>query len=59
MSEAPREEGANVFLFNASGHLTLCQHGDRRVAQLNADGRTFTTLADRYRGQRFNSEVDP
>ncbi|MGO8903335.1 MAG: hypothetical protein ACLQU5_34105 [Isosphaeraceae bacterium] len=35
----------------------LCQHGDRRVARLEAGG-TFTTLADRYNGKRFNCPND-
>ena len=39
------------------GWLVLCQHGDRRVARLEAEGR-FATRADRYRGQRFNSPND-
>ena len=38
--------------------LILCQHGDRRIARLNDDGKTFTTLADRYDGKRFNSPND-
>jgi gluconolactonase len=36
----------------------LCQHGDRRIARLNEDGKTFTTLVDRYQGKRFNSPND-
>lgn len=35
----------------------LCQHGDRRIARLESDGR-FTTLADRYDGKRLNSPND-
>jgi gluconolactonase len=35
----------------------LCQHGDRRVARREKDGR-FTTLADRYQGKRLNSPND-
>ncbi len=58
MSEAPYEEGANGLAFDAAGRLLLCQHGDRRVARLNDDGRTFATLADRFDGKRFNSPND-
>ncbi|MCF3652438.1 SMP-30/gluconolactonase/LRE family protein [Synoicihabitans lomoniglobus] len=58
MSEAPYEEGANGLMFDAGGHLVLCQHGDRRVARLNADGHTFSTLAGRFEGKRFNSPND-
>ena len=36
----------------------LAQHGDRRVARLNPDGKTFTTIVDRYDGKRFNSPND-
>jgi gluconolactonase len=52
------ESGCNGLTLNAEGKLTLCQHGDRRVARLNDDGKTFTTLADRYDGKRFNSPND-
>ncbi len=52
------ESGCNGLTLNAEGKLTLCQHGDRRIARLNDDGKTFTTLADRYEGQRFNSPND-
>jgi gluconolactonase len=33
------------------------QHGDRRVARLERDGK-FTTLAEKYQGKRFNSPND-
>ena len=52
-----REPGANGLAFDARGRLTLCQHGDRRVARLAADGR-FEALADRFEGKRFNSPND-
>ena len=51
------ESGANGLLFDRDGRLVLCQHGDRRMARLEKDG-TFTTLADRYQGKRFNSPND-
>ncbi len=51
------EPGSNGLLMDAQGRLTLCQHGDRRVARLDAGG-TFATLADRYDGKRFNSPND-
>ena len=51
------EPGSNGLLFDKEGRLVLCQHGDRRVARLEADG-SFTTLADRYDGKRFNSPND-
>lgn len=52
------ERGCNGLAFNGAGKLLLCQHGDRRVARLNDDGKTFTTLADRFEGKRFNSPND-
>jgi gluconolactonase len=52
------ESGSNALTFNADGKLVLCQHGDRRIALLNDDGKTFTTLADKYQGKRFNSPND-
>lgn len=51
------ESGSNGLLLDSAGRLVLCQHGDRRIARLERDGR-FTTLADRYRGKRFNSPND-
>lgn len=51
------ESGSNGLLLDARGRLLLCQHGDRRMARLEKDGR-FTTLVDRYRGKRFNSPND-
>ena len=52
-----REPGANGLALDKAGNLVLCQHGDRRVARLEKDG-TFTTLADKYLGKRFNSPND-
>ncbi|MGH7536185.1 MAG: SMP-30/gluconolactonase/LRE family protein, partial [Gemmatimonadales bacterium] len=44
-----REPGANGLAFDSAGRLVLCEHGDRRIARLEPDGRK-TTLADRYQG---------
>jgi gluconolactonase len=52
-----REPGSNGLAFDTEGRLLLCQHGDRRIARLEADGK-FTTLADRYEGKRLNSPND-
>ena len=51
------EPGSNGLTVDAQGRLTLCEHGDRRVARLEKNGRK-TTLADRYQGKRFNSPND-
>lgn len=54
---AGREPGANGLTFDPDGRLVLAEHGDRRVARLEADGRK-TTLAAHYRGRRLNSPND-
>lgn len=51
------EPGCNGLALDKKGNLILCQHGDRRVAQLEKDG-SFKTLADKYDGKRFNSPND-
>jgi len=56
------EPGSNGLVLDPQGRLVLCQHGDRRVARMNApldkpDAR-FVTLADRYMGKRLNSPND-
>jgi gluconolactonase len=53
-----RERGSNGLTLDPQGRLTLCQHGDRRVARLAADGRNFETVVDRFEGHRFNSPND-
>jgi gluconolactonase len=53
-----REPGANGLTWDAEGRLVLCQHGDRRIARLEKDGKTLTSLAERYQGRRFNSPND-
>ena len=52
------EPGSNGLNLDPQGRLVLCQHGDRRVARLADDGKSFVTLADRYQGKRFNSPND-
>src|SRR5690606_9326450 len=53
-----RERGSNGLTLDADGRLVLAQHGDRRIARLNPDNHTFTTVADRHEGRRFNSPND-
>lgn len=61
---APRggEPGANGLLLDAGGQLLLCQHGDRRVARMNAPldqpKADFVSVAERWNGKRFNSPND-
>jgi gluconolactonase len=62
--QAPRggESGSNGLALDRQGRLILCQHGDRRIARLDADWNNpqpkYVTVADRYDGKRFNSPND-
>jgi gluconolactonase len=53
-----REPGSNGLTLDSTNTLILCQHGDRRVARLAADGKSFITLVDKYEGKRLNSPND-
>ncbi len=63
-ADLPRggETGSNGLILDPQGRLVLCQHGDRRMARmdapLNAPAPRFVTLADRYDGKRLNSPND-
>lgn len=50
-------QGSNGLAVDAKGNLILCQHGERRIARLEKDG-SFTSLADKFEGKRFNSPND-
>ncbi len=56
------EPGSNGLLLDREGRLVLCQHGDRRVARMDAPFANptarFVTLADKYDGKRLNSPND-
>lgn len=56
------EMGSNGLLLDNEGHLVLCQHGDRRMARMEApldDPKpNFTTLAGGYKGKRISSPND-
>jgi len=56
------EMGSNGLTLDPDGRLVHCQHGDRRVARmdapLTAPQPKFAALADRYDGKRFNSPND-
>ena len=49
--------GSNGLLIDGDGRLILCEHGNRRVSRIEADG-SITVLADRYDGKRLNSPND-
>jgi gluconolactonase len=53
-----REPGTNGLTYDSEGRLVACEHGDRRISRLEADGKTKTTLADKYNGKRLNSPND-
>jgi gluconolactonase len=55
---AGREPGSNGLAFDKQGRLVMCQHGERRVARLERDGKTVTPLVGHYRGKRLNSPND-
>ena len=57
-----KEPGSNGLTFDKNGHLVLCQHGDRRMARMDASldkpEAKFITIADKYNGKRFSSPND-
>lgn len=58
VGEAPAYEGSNGLMVGSDGLLYICQHGNRQIATLNPDGRTFTTFVSHYQGKRLNSPND-
>lgn len=56
------EIGTNGSTLDQQRRLILCQHGDRRIARMDAPldepAPKYITLADRYNGRRFNSPND-
>lgn len=60
---APNEKksGGNGLTLDAKGNLIIAQHGDRRIAKLNApldSTGSFITVVDRFEGKRFHSPND-
>lgn len=51
------QPGSNGLTLDAQGRLTLCEHGNHRIARLERDG-SETTLVDQYEGRRLNSPND-
>ncbi|HUQ95996.1 MAG TPA: SMP-30/gluconolactonase/LRE family protein [Bryobacteraceae bacterium] len=49
--------GSNGLTLDATGRLTICEHGNRRVTRLEHDG-SLTVLASHYDGKRLNSPND-
>jgi gluconolactonase len=56
------EPGSNGLTLDREGKLVLCQHGDRRVARMDAPFdkpvANFIALADQYNGKKLNSPND-
>ena len=57
-----KEPGSNGLTLDPSGNLVLCQHGDRQMARMDAPfdkpESKFVSLANNYKGKRFNSPND-
>lgn len=51
-----REPGSNGLSTDRQGKLLLAQHGERRIARF--ENGTFSPVADRFEGKRFNSPND-
>lgn len=55
-------EGSNGLMLDMNKQLLLCQHGDRRIARMDAPliapQATFTTFADNFSDKTFNSPND-
>jgi len=49
--------GSNGLTLDRQGRLVAAEHGNRRVARYDKDGK-ITVLADRYEGKRLNSPND-
>lgn len=56
------ETGSNGLVLDPQGRLVLCQHGDRRMARMDAPLENpkpqFIPLAVRYQSKQFNSPND-
>jgi len=61
-AERGGEVGSNGLIVNQDRQLVLCQHGDRRIAYMDAEwdkaSANYKTIADRYEGKRFSSPND-
>jgi len=57
-----KEPGSNGLLLDGEGSLVLCQHGDRKMAKMEAaldkPVAKFNTLADKFLGKRLSSPND-
>lgn len=55
-------QGPNGLILDHENRLLICQHGDRRIARMDADVKSpeaqFISIAETYDGQQFNSPND-
>ena len=56
------EMGSNGLTVDPNGNLVLCQHGNRQMAKMDAPINNprpaFVSIANNYRGKKFNSPND-
>lgn len=56
------DKGPNGLMLDLENKLVICQHGDRRIARMDADLKNphaqFITIAGTYEGKQFNSPND-
>jgi gluconolactonase len=61
-AERGGEVGSNGLLLSPDGKLVLCQHGDRRVAEMNAPldspKPNYITIVDNFQDKKLNSPND-
>ena len=57
-----RHDYSQLPVIDDQGRLVLCQHGDRRIAFMDADLSSpaikYTSIADNFNGKKFNSPND-
>lgn len=56
------DKGSNGLILDHENNLLLCQHGDRRIARMDADLQNpeakYITIVNTYQGKKFNSPND-
>jgi gluconolactonase len=52
------EPGTNGLVINKKGHLVACDHGNRRIVQIDLATRKFIPLSTHWNQLRFNSPND-
>ncbi|WP_270087725.1 SMP-30/gluconolactonase/LRE family protein [Sphingobacterium sp. SYP-B4668] len=52
------EPGTNGLLINKDGHLVACDHGNRRIVEIDLATKEMNPLSTHWQQQRFNSPND-